>query len=361
MNYKTILQVFVIGLLSCSAYGQGETEVRSFMKSVSVNKESWLELTNKYGTMHITTWDKDSAYVRVELKAYATSDAKLKKMFEGISVNFAETKSLLKVQTDFNQNINMIFENFKGMTSKIISYDSRVEINYYVSVPEYLNMRIDSKYGDVVMENHRGDIAVAVSNGSFKANNLSRSAALTFSFCDATIKSVASGKITASFSEISLEEAGELSISSVSSKYEFRKAGNLDMESRRDKFSIDEVNLLKGNAYFTEFRIGKLNNESNISTRYGKINIDQVGRSFDAININSGYTDVSLEFEENSSYTLEIRHLNTFVVLPPKNIKTEQKTLNQDKKEYITYGTFGQNPGSAKVKIDATRGNIYIK
>jgi len=361
MNYRTILQFLVIGLLSSAAYGQGETEVRSFMKSVSVNKESWLELTNKYGTMHITTWDKDSAYVRVEMKAYATSDAKLKKMFEGISVNFAETKSLLKVQTEFNQNINMIFENFKGMTSKIISYDSRVEINYYVNVPEYLNIRIDSKYGDVVMENHSGDITAAVSNGSFKANNLSRSSALTFSFCDATIRSVSSGKVMASFSEISIDDAGDLTISSVSSKYEFRRAANIDMESRRDKFLIDDAGMLKGSGYFTELRIGKLNRESNISTRYGKFNIDQISKGFDAININSGYTDVSLEFEENSSYTLEIRHLNTFLVLPSKNIKTEQKTLNQDKKEYITYGTFGLSQGTAKVKIDAARGNIYIK
>jgi hypothetical protein len=55
------------------------------------------------------------------------------------------------------------------------------------------------------------------------------------------------------------------------------------------------------------------------------------------------------------------RHINAFLVLPDKNIKTEQKALNDDKKEYMTYGTFGRNPGTAKVKIDATHGNIYIK
>jgi hypothetical protein len=35
--------------------------------------------------------------------------------------------------------------------------------------------------------------------------------------------------------------------------------------------------------------------------------------------------------------------------------------MNEDRKEYVTSGTVGKNPGKAKVKIDATRGNIYLK
>ena len=58
---------------------------------------------------------------------------------------------------------------------------------------------------------------------------------------------------------------------------------------------------------------------------------------------------------------MDIRHLNAFLVLPEKNIKTEKKSLNEDKKEYLTTDMVGKNPGKAKVKIDATRGIIYLK
>jgi hypothetical protein len=58
---------------------------------------------------------------------------------------------------------------------------------------------------------------------------------------------------------------------------------------------------------------------------------------------------------------LDIRRVNSFLVLPDKNNKSEEKALNEDKKEFMTTGTVGKNPGKAKVKIDATRGNIYIK
>jgi len=47
--------------------------------------------------------------------------------------------------------------------------------------------------------------------------------------------------------------------------------------------------------------------------------------------------------------------------LPGKDITTEKKALNEDKKEYMTYGSVGKNPGAALLKIDANRGNIYIR
>jgi len=68
-----------------------------------------------------------------------------------------------------------------------------------------------------------------------------------------------------------------------------------------------------------------------------------------------------LTFEQGSSFDFDIRHVNAFLVLPDKNVKSEEKELNNDKKEYMTSGTMGRNPGKAHVKIDATRGNIYLK
>lgn len=72
-------------------------------------------------------------------------------------------------------------------------------------------------------------------------------------------------------------------------------------------------------------------------------------------------SDISLTFDPAVSYNLDIRHVNAFLVLPEKNSDIEKKSVNEDKKEYMTFGTVGKNPGSVKVSIDTTRGNIYIK
>lgn len=53
--------------------------------------------------------------------------------------------------------------------------------------------------------------------------------------------------------------------------------------------------------------------------------------------------------------------VHAFLVVPEKNSKIEKKILNDEKKEYMTFGTVGRNPGNTKVMINATRGNIYLK
>jgi len=53
--------------------------------------------------------------------------------------------------------------------------------------------------------------------------------------------------------------------------------------------------------------------------------------------------------------------MNTFLVLPERNASIEKKILNEDKKEYMTFGSVGRNPGNVKVMIEASRGNIYLK
>lgn len=354
-----ILSLIILNFYPLSA--QNDSETRSFIKTLPIGRETTLEVSNKYGTIQITPWNKDSAYIRAEVKAFAKDRSKLVKMFDGITVNITGTKFIVRAQTEFTSNINMLFESFKGMTSKIISYDSHVEIDYYINIPDYMNLNIENKYGDVYMENNTGEFKISISNGSFKANSLGKRSSITMVFCDAKINSIGSGNIDASFSDLSIGETEDLSINSISSKYDIKKAGTIRGESRRDKFFIENIGSLQGNAYFTDYKVNSVRKEISLSTRYGSVNADLIEKGFESININSGYSDISLSFDPASSYNLDIRHINTFLVLPDKNIKSEQKALNEDKKEYITSGTVGKNPGNTKVKIDANRGNIYIK
>jgi hypothetical protein len=361
MNYKIIITINLILLIFNSLSAQNDSETRSFIKTFPISNETTLEVSNKYGTIQITPWNKDSVYIRAEVKAFAKDRSRLSKMFEGIDVMITGSKYIVRAQTEFTSNINTLFESFKGMTNKIISYDSHIEINYYINIPEYLNLKIENKYGDVYMENNTGNFKISISNGSFKANSLGKKSSITMSFCDATINSVTSGTIDASFSEISIGETEDLIINSISSKYDIKKAGSIRGESKRDKFFIGNIESLQGNTYFTDYRLDAIRKELNLSTKYGSINADFIEKGFGAVNINSSYSDISLRFESGSSYDFDIRHINAFLVLPDKNTKTEEKALNEEKKEYVTYGTVGKNPGTAKVKIDATRGNIYLK
>jgi hypothetical protein len=361
MNYKTILTISLISLLSSLLAAQGDSEIRSYMKSMPVDNETVLELVNKYGTIHITSWDKDSAYIRAEVRVFAANQLKINKLFNEIDINISVSDYTIRAHTSFSQSINMLFESFKGMTNKMISYDSRVEINYYINLPEYMDIKIENKYGDVYMESTTGILSASVSNGSFRADVIGKGASLTMNFCNATINRLESGRIDAAFSEIAIVETDDIIVKSISSRYEIGIAGTARFESRRDKIFIETIESLKGNSYFSDFNIGNLTGDMNLTTKYGNVNADHIETGFNEITLHSGYSDIYLEFNKNASYSLDIRHINTFLDLPSSNAKTEKKVINEDKKEYMTYGSVGNVKGDAKVKIDATRGNVYLK
>ncbi len=356
-------RVFILLLVLFPSYvllSQRASETRSFIKTFSSSAESILEVNNKYGTIEITTWNRDSVLIRAEIKGSAPNQSKLTKMFDEIDVKITGSGNLIIANTVFNQSINAFFENFKGMTSKVINYDSQVEINYYINVPEYVNLRIINRYGDVFMEKTSGDFDLTLSNGSFKADIPGKKSNLSLSFCDVSISSFNSGKIDASFCDMTISSLNRVSLKSISSKYRINKAGEIEIESRRDDLFIDNISLLEGDSYFTDFEIGSLSKSVDIVCRYGNIDIDNIEPHFESANINSGFSDISLDFDNETSYNLEIRTLNTFLALPT-GINTEKRTLDEGKKEYITTGTAGQSPGKRMLKIDANRGKIYLK
>jgi len=60
--------VFVVN----TTFGQSEVERRKYInKSFPVTENTRIEIGNKYGSVHVKTWDKDSLRVRVKMTARA--------------------------------------------------------------------------------------------------------------------------------------------------------------------------------------------------------------------------------------------------------------------------------------------------
>jgi hypothetical protein len=361
MNYKTVITAMIISQATLMASGQDYSEKRIYSKAYKGTREMTLEVRNKYGTIHIIPSGSDSIKIKATVEATASNREKADKMLSGVSVSITESSYSVYARTEFTESITEFLEDFKGITNKLIQYDSRIQVNYDITAPEYLNLRIENKYGDVYMENSSGNVSATISNGSFKAGSLLRAHDLNLSFCDARINKADDAVIDASFSELILGEALNLRISSISSKYEIKMAGKLSADSKRDKFYLGTVASVRGESYFTEFRIDKLLEDADISTKYGSFNAELVRKGFSSLNIKSGYSDIYLAFEPSSSYDLELHHTNTSLTLPENDAKLEKKPVSNENREFITFGTVGRAKSGSSVNIEAVRGKVYIK
>ncbi|MFN8239849.1 MAG: hypothetical protein U0X39_03750 [Bacteroidales bacterium] len=360
MKYKISVTLAVMVLLNSIVTAQF-SEKRTYSNTFRTSRETTLEVVNKYGTIHITSWKKDSVSVRAEVEASSSNATRPGKMLAGVNITITGTDYLVRARTEFTETINMLFESFKGMTNKLIPYESKIQINYFISMPDYMGLRLENKYGDIYMENNTGSISVNQSNGSFKANSLQKVNDLNLTFCDATINSISTASIDASFSELVIAEAGNLVINSISSRYDIKRCDYLSTESRRDKFFLGDIKKIKGNAYFSDYRIDRLGTEAEVTAKYGSFTISLVGKETELISLNSGYSDVNLTLDDGLSCNLDIRQVNAFLTLPEKNTSTEKKAVSEEKKEYVTFGTIGKGQPKTKIRIDANRGNIFIR
>lgn len=361
MNYKISFSLLTCMLFMELLNGQSFTETRSFNKTVNVSENTTIEIVNKYGNIHINSWDKDYVSIVAEVEATTTNLKRLHNILDGIDINVSETDRLLSIKTEFMQNINFFLETIKGMTDKLIPYESRIKINYNIYAPDHLGMRITNKYGDVFIDNNTSVFFIDLENGSFKANKLNKAEKIELSFCDATINSLESATINASFSEIEIRESGDLKISSVSSRFELKNTRVVNIQSRRDKFFAGRINSISGDSYFSNLSIDILEKEIGLEIRYGSLTADHIEKTFGKISIESGFTDINLVFERSASYNLDIKHLNSSLVLPEKNSDLIRKDPADEQGKVMVYGSVGNNPGNMHVTIDATRGNIYLK
>jgi len=361
MKLKIRLSAALLLLIAFPLLSQSVSEKRSFMRSLPLGVDARLEVNNKYGDIHITSWKKDSVYILAEIEAFAPNRSKLEKMLEGIEVNITGSGNLVRAETEFGREITVILESLKGITGKIIEYESKVQINYFINIPDNIDIDIDNQFGDISLEDNKGIVSVNLTNGDFEANSLDRISELSIDFGDAGINSVRSAKINSTFAKIIVSQSSDLVINSTSSRFELGKAGKVDVESRRDKFFIGDISGISGISYFTDYKIDNLTGNTDLDLKYGSFDVERVDERFENMIIKSAYSDITTDFDNSASFEFEIRHTNAFVVLPDSNIKSRKEAINEDKKEYLVTGRIGSGQGSGKLRIDATRGNIYIK
>lgn len=355
MKYKKLLTLVLLALLFASAL-RAQLYTRKVSKSYRINNSTTIDIYNKYGKIHVVTWDTDSVRFEINLRIKANSESKLKKMKENISFDFTGTDYYVIAKTRLGPKSGGLFSELKDIAGSVISSENQVTIDYLVFMPEYASLKIENKFGDIYTDDLNGNVNIVQSNGDLKANNLNGNTVIKISSGDAVINSISNGKLTISYSDFHVKDAKKLNVDSRSSRINIDKVDFLNLNSRRDKLYIPIINNLYGESYFSDFTLQKLNRELNFDFKYGNLSIGVINNSFSFININSEYTDLDLIFEKGSVYELDISHHQDVILNYPLRIaKTEEKILDKDEKLMLTYGKIGYGTSTSKLKINVPK------
>ncbi|MFO7658152.1 MAG: hypothetical protein R6W78_13920 [Bacteroidales bacterium] len=362
--YKNIGAVAIAILLSLPSLS-GQEYTKRIEKSYKVNNSTTVDVINKYGKIHVVTWEKDSVRFDIRLKIKASSDSRLNKLKNTIDFDFTGTEYYVVAKTRIGTNSGAIFSDLADIAGSLMPSDNKVTIDYIVMMPRHINLKLENKFGDVYIDDLDGNIRLTLSNGELKANELTGNTIISLSSADAVINSVKDGKISVSYSNFHVKTVDKLIIDSRSSVINIEKAGFLKITSRRDKFHLPEISELYGESYFSNFTLHNLQKEMNFNLKYGNLSVEEISRGFSFIQVVSEYTDLDLVFARGATYEIDITHHNDVIFNYPMQLANLQtKVINPDEKQKLTYGRIGTAGASSKVKIYAPKKctiNIFHK
>jgi len=360
MNYKTALLLVTAILTVASAASQPFGETRTYQRGFKAGRELTFDISNKYGTIHITNGRNDSISVKAEVIASSSNLQRMRKMLESVNVNMVQAGNSIRVNTDFGTSVGFLFEDFKNLTNKFINYENRLQVNYYITMPAETDLIIGNMYGDVYLEDVNARLTLRHSNGSIQAGMIKNASEINLTFVNGSVGGIESGSITASFSEINIGHIGDVLVAGRSSKIEIESAGALDLNSRRDRIVIGKTESMKIDSYFSTISAEEVSADISIKSTYGSITLPLISRSFGSLMATSQFTELYFGFEKGTTAAIDIKAASAQLFLPATDAKLETQVISAEKDESVVFGTIGSGSARPSVKIDVTRGSLRI-
>jgi hypothetical protein len=287
------------------------------------------------------------------------------KLRNSIDFDFSSTSHYIIAKTVFKSTGNSLVDELKTLAESIVSSNGGIKIDYQVTTPKNINLRLTNKYGDVYTDDLEGDIQMIIANGGLKAGNLSGNVTVDLSFGDGYIDKIDKGRLVLSYADISLKSTDRLTLESKSSKVAIDNVQSLKLQTRRDKLNLGTVSFIAGDTYFSDVRVTNLIEELNLNAKFGTVSIENIKRGFTFANVTSEYTDVDLFFERNNTFLYDITYnKDALIRLPKEAARTEDKVSGSDPIQKILRGQVGSAESISKVKILVTKKasvNLFIK
>jgi hypothetical protein len=351
-----ILLALLPGIL---ASAQNLTDKSSVSRTYPVSHETTLEVHNKYGKIQVATWDLDSVAIEVDILLTESSKSKMRKLKEDIRIDFTGAQSYIIAKTMIKSESGRLASELKSIGNTISGSNKRVEINYLVHLPAYMDVVLTNKFGDIYMDDLEGQADIELSNGVLKANRLTGNSSISLSFANGMIKTLGSANLKLSYSDLVLDEASQLDLISKSSKLNVDLVNVLKIDSRRDKLYFKQVEFIYGKSNFTQVWVYDFLRESDLYMKYGELTIEHVMTGFSKIYVESDYTDITLYFDKDASLAFDIfRHEKSVLRLPGSESLSEDAPSGKD--HFKTVGTMGEGDPVGQVNIDALQ-KCFIK
>lgn len=354
-----IVAASLLMLTSATLWGQ-VSDSKRITKSFKIDKSTIVDIGNKYGDISIETWDKDSVWVEIKYEVTEKSYEKLDKKMEEINFELTQSGHYLVVSTIIGESKNMLISELVKFKETIGVGESTVDIDINVKIPDNLDLRIKNKFGNVYIDDYKGDLTIDLANGKLKAHDLSGYVNMKLQFGDAIVRSIDTGNLEIYYSDMNLSSSRKLRVNSKTSDITITEVEQLFVNSTRDDYRIRMISDFETESSWTDFSITEFKHNSDIKMNYGDLTIENIQPKMERIIIDAKSTRISLFFDRELDVNFDIitdKDLN----LPMEAKIDSTEAINEKDKVMRYMGRTGKiEKGKPKLILNTSSADISI-
>ena len=336
---------------------QGYSDTRNITRSFAINRETNVEISNKYGNMNIETWNYDSVKVVITASTTAPTLIDLNLAKKNVDFQFINTEHYVSAKTIIINPTQIMISDLKSIFNK----GNTMNIEYKIFIPKTLNIKIENRYGDIYANSLAGNITINQAYGKLKLNQVDGQLNLNLDYVDnAEIEKITRGDCDFSFSNVHVKHISSMKLKSRFSKIDIDDIDDLQIISAHDQLSIANLKSGEFTNKYSQVTIDNLENSVICDAKYGFITFRKTSPTLTKINIGSKYTDVNIYFDaETVGFETEINNRKSRIVYP-RIYELKEETINLKECRYRSTGHIGKASNS-NIFIDASYGTISFK
>lgn len=313
-----------------------------------------LDVENKYGKVVVQTWDQPKVALQIDLEVNGRTEAKAKKLREGIDFEITHLANFIKIKTLTNANSSMMYSIIEDVLP-----EQDMHINFVLQIPRTTQLKLSNRYGPVFLEQLTGRVDLTLANGDLHATHLAGSTSLNLRYGNATITRADNASLNLSYGELVLNEGGNLNLITRSVKVRIQQAERLQLDSRRDSYTIEKSNYLSGTCAFSDLTLRSLGLEMDATHSMGSLTLS-CAPTMRSLQLSCKGTSLYLDLPPGRSYRTTMRSVNGQVKYQ-REAGNLQAVKSGEKMEIATItGTLGSGAAAGSITIQAETSTINI-
>lgn len=345
MNKLKFNIVVVLLMVVCTAMEAREVIERRIGDSFECSANTTFDVSNRFGSISIVNVDADVISVDVVVKVEAASLSKAQHVMDDIDIEIGKIgyKVFAKTVLDASRSGNV-----------------KIDIDYVVKMPAYVNTMLKMKYGSVDIDRLTGQFDGEVRYGQLTANSL------------VCANMGWTNKVSVDYSNgCRIGEIGKLSLDIAYSDIKINKGELLVIESKYSDLKLGDVTRVRGDmAYgdvsmrsvqevdmegrYSDFNIELVGRSVSLETAYGEVDIERVGAGFSLVDLEGRYSDLSVGLPRESSFGYTASGKYADIEFP--NI-TIERSSDEGSETYVE-GYQNSKDAEARVVIESGYGDV---